>query len=60
MEKVKVAIIGYSGIARNLNTSYHSLVGLDMPVQLVAVCDKNTERFTQRLDFNLGRESVCL
>lgn len=54
MKKVKVAIIGYGGIARNHNTSYHALAGLDVPVELVAVCDKNTERLTQKLDFNLG------
>lgn len=54
MKKVKVAIIGYGGIARNHNTSYHALAGLDVPVELVAVCDKNTERLTQKLNFNLG------
>lgn len=60
MDKLKVAIIGYGGIARKHNTSYHTLVGLDVPVELVAVCDKNAERLTARLDFNLGGSETPL
>lgn len=53
MKKIKVAIIGYGGIARVHNNSYAELASEGFPVELVAVCDKDTSRITASLNFNI-------
>lgn len=60
MKKIKVAIIGYGGIARVHNNSYHKLSLEGFPVELVAVCDKDPGRITAKLDFNLGNDNLPL
>lgn len=60
MEKIKVALVGFGGIARTHNTAYHQLIKEGMPIELVAVCDKNAERLTEKLDFNLGNDDTPL
>lgn len=54
MRKLRVAIIGYGGIARAHNTAYANLSGEGFPLELVAVCDRDASRITAKLNFNLG------
>ena len=60
MKKIKVAIIGFGGIARVHNNSYCSLMADGFPVELCAVCDKDVSRITAKLDFNLGNNNAPL
>lgn len=60
MKKIKVAIIGFGGIARVHNNSYRSLMDEGFPVELCAVCDKDVSRITAKLDFNLGNDNAPL
>ncbi len=60
MRKVRVAIIGYGGIARMHNNAYSRLQSEGFPVELVAVCDRDISRITAKLDFNLGNDNVPL
>ncbi len=54
MEKVKVALIGFGGIARFHNAAYKKLMERGVNVELVAVCDKNAEQFTKTVNINIG------
>ncbi len=54
MEKVKVALIGFGGIARFHNAAYKKLMAKGADLELVAVCDKNVEQFTKTLTINIG------
>ena len=60
MKKLKVAIIGYGGIARVHNVAYHKLVEGGYPIELVAVCERDLSRVTATLDFNLGSTTLPL
>lgn len=60
MKKIKVALIGYGGIARVHNNSYYKLKNEGVPCELVAVCDKDPSRITAKLDFNLGNDNMPL
>ena len=60
MTEIKVAIIGYGGIARTHTTAYCALAGRGVPVRLVAVCDQNIERIKTKTDINLGSDSSVL
>ena len=53
MTKVKVAIIGFGGIARQHNTAYYELVESGVPVEVVALCDKDASRFATVTTSNL-------
>ncbi|MBQ8174931.1 MAG: Gfo/Idh/MocA family oxidoreductase [Clostridia bacterium] len=54
MEKIKVALIGFGGIARFHNAAYKTLSAKGVPVELVAVCDRNMEQFTKEIAINFG------
>lgn len=54
VEKIKVALIGFGGIARFHNAAYKALAAKGVPVELVAVCDRNVEQFTKKVSINLG------
>ena len=58
MKKVKVAIIGFGGIARTHNTAYHELAENGFPVEVVAICDKDASRFKNVTTSNLGTETT--
>ena len=60
MKKLRVAIIGYGGIARVHNVAYHKLVSEGYPIELVAVCERDISRITAVLDFNLGNTVLPL
>lgn len=60
MEKVKVALIGYGGMARVHNAAYQKMVAADLPISLVAVCERDIARVHQRISINLGNEDLPL
>lgn len=60
MENIKVALIGYGGMARVHHVSYRRLQAEGFPVSLVAVCEKDKERVRQKIVINLGVEDEPL
>ena len=60
MEKIKIAIIGYGGIARLHSAAYRNLIDMVYPIEIVAVCEKDVSRITKHLDFNLGADDTPL
>ena len=60
MKEIRVAIVGYGGIARMHNTAYHTLKTEGIPVRLVAVCDKYAERIREKTSINLGADNTPL
>lgn len=53
MKEVRVAMIGYGGIARSHNHGYRRLVEEGEPVRLVAVCDINEDQFKNQIGINI-------
>lgn len=60
MSKIKVAIIGYGGIARLHYAAYKSLTDAGFPIEVVAVCEKNKESVFKSVSINLGGNVVAL
>ncbi|MBQ8415664.1 MAG: Gfo/Idh/MocA family oxidoreductase [Clostridia bacterium] len=60
MKELRVALIGYGGIARTHNLAYRELKRMGYPVSLVAVCDKNIEQFKTKIRINLGNDDETL
>ena len=60
MDSIRVAIIGFGGIARSHNTAYVRLKEEGYPIELVAVCEKNAERVRQSVTTNLGGNDAPL
>ncbi len=54
MKQVKVALIGYGGIAKSHKKGYDILAEQNAPVKLVAICDINPAAFTSVTAINLG------
>ncbi len=54
MNEIKVAIIGFGGIARTHYNAYCELIGAGYPIRVVAVCEKNKERVYEKVEINLG------
>ena len=59
MKKVKVAILGFGGIAHSHLKGYRILEQQGEPVELVALCDINPEQFTKEQKINLGSSGVA-
>lgn len=57
---VRVAIVGFGGIARSHNIGYDKLVKAGEPVRLVAVCDINEEQFKSHMNINIPVGDVGL
>ena len=53
MKKIKVALIGFGGIARAHNAAYKMLTDIGYPVSLVAVCEKNIEQIKTNISINI-------
>ena len=53
MKEIKVALIGFGGIARSHNKGYRILEEDGEPVKLVAVCDVNPDQFTSQMSINI-------
>ena len=60
MRKLKIAIIGYGGIARVHNSAYARLASEGACLELCAVCERDPSRIHADLKFNLGNENVEL
>ena len=60
MEKIRVALIGFGGIARIHNNAYRRLEREGYPVRLVAVCEKNVESVRRSVTINLGNDTEPL
>ena len=60
MKEVKVALIGFGGIARAHNVGYRILAKEDAPIKRVAVCDVNPEQFASQLSINIQTENEGL
>lgn len=60
MNEVRVAIIGWGGIARVHYSEYCRLYAQGVPVSVVAVFDKNPEQFRKNISINLGDTNVAL
>jgi len=60
MKKIRVALIGFGGIARIHNNAYRSLEREGYPIKLVAVCEKNVESVRQAVKINLGNDTEPL
>lgn len=60
MEEVKVALVGFGGIARAHNVGYRILAKEGAPVRLVAVCDVNPDQFASQLNINIETENKGL
>ncbi len=55
---VRVAIIGFGGIAQSHKNAYLALEKQGIPVKLIAVCDINPEKFTAVQKINIETENV--
>ena len=60
MKDVKVAIVGFGGIARAHYTGYKILAGEGAPIRLVAVCDIDAAKFDSPVKINIGGEEEKL
>jgi predicted dehydrogenase len=54
MNEVKVAIIGFGGIARAHYAGYEVLKKENAPVKLVALCDINEKQFHEQVSINIS------
>lgn len=57
---LKVAILGYGGIARAHRIGYELLESEGAPVELVALCDINPEQFNNVVAINSGKNDECV
>lgn len=60
MKEVRVAMIGYGGIARAHAKGYAALAAENEPVKLVAVCDVDEKRFSNELKINIETDKSML
>ena len=56
MKEVKVALIGYGGIARSHSAGYNALQAEGEPIRLVAACDINPDQFARKVAINTGAD----
>ena len=54
MKEVKVAIVGFGGIARAHYAGYEVLKKENAPVKLVALCDIDPNKFTEQVSINIS------
>lgn len=60
MKELKVAIIGFGGIARSHYRAYTKLAQQGEPVKLVAVCDIDPTKFTTAVKINIDSTESAL
>ncbi|MBQ2718901.1 MAG: Gfo/Idh/MocA family oxidoreductase [Clostridia bacterium] len=60
MQTLRVAIVGFGGIARSHYTAYHRLVSEGYPVRVVAICDRHPDRVFSHVTTNLRDENTPL
>ena len=57
---IKVALIGFGGIARMHYAAYRALIADGSAVKVVAVVDKNAAQFKSNMRINLGSVDATL
>lgn len=57
---VKVAIVGFGGIARAHSSGYRKLIEEGVPVKLVAVCDVDPSKFSSQMSINIDTGNTSL
>ena len=57
---LRVAIVGFGGIARSHYNAYCRLVAEGYPLRVVAVCDRHPERVFDEVTTNLGHKNTPL
>ena len=60
MKEVRVAIIGFGGIARSHYSGYKLLERENAPVRVVAVCDIDLSRFNSQVKINIEADNETL
>jgi len=60
MKKIKIALVGFGGIARSHYISLEALKKADLPIELVAICDANISQFTASVTINSGGFEITL
>ncbi len=56
MKELRVAMLGYGGIARSHKNAYDAIKKRGLPIKLVAICDINSGQFEKASETNLGVE----
>ncbi len=59
MKEVRVALIGFGGIAKSHKAGYESIAAEGLPIRLVAICDVDEKRFAAGSVTNLGVEKAA-
>ncbi len=60
MREIRVAIVGFGGIARTHYTAYCRLAERGEAIRVVAVVDRNAAQFKSTATINLGGENLAL
>lgn len=60
MKEIRVAIVGFGGIARAHYKGYQILESEGAPIKVVAACDIDPERFNAKIKTNLNNEDEYL
>ncbi len=60
MKEIRVAIVGFGGIARVHYAAYEQLRQEGLAVQVVAICEKEPSRIFQSVEINLGSSNVTV
>jgi predicted dehydrogenase len=58
MKKVRIAMIGFGGIARTHYAGYTDLATRNVPFELVAICDIDKSQFEKQITINTSAEPV--
>ncbi len=58
MKEIKVAIVGFGGIARLHYASYEAMKKEGYPISVVAICEQNTARVFEKVEINLGGGNI--
>ncbi len=60
MKEIKVALVGFGGMARSHNAAYQALTASGYPIKLVAVCDCDREKFLGDMQINIRTQVIKL
>ena len=57
---IKVALVGFGGIARSHYVAYEELIRQGIPLSIVAICDSNAAQFTKQITINISDCKISL
>ncbi len=58
MNEIRVAIVGFGGIARLHYAAYEALKKEGLPIRVAAIVERNTARVFEKVEINLGGKQV--